>query len=705
MADRTCMVLNSEELSAILNNSEYEDDSDSQEPDYREPELSSSSSDSEEDNHSINTSDRGRQRTRGGYRTRIRTRGGFVRRMGRPRTRGSAGERRSLRPHSSWSKIPFNKPEPVLLEPSYLPTYIGSDNIYEYFQEYIDDDILELIVQKSNQSAVERTGRSLGLTKEECEFFIGISMIMSCVNYPHIRMYWNERWALPLITEAMTRDRFFLLRNSLKLVYDNDIATEMRAIDKLWKVRPLLDKIIKGCRKQKRSLKISIDEMIIPFTGACHIKQYCPGKPNPTGTKVFVLANPNGLVCDLLVYQGKNTMTENIHSLGEGVVLKLTETLTPGHVIFFDRYFTTFKLAETLNSMGFKCAGTIMRNRIPAYIKEMLETDRTLSRKGRGSYDVLVGPDSILALTKWYDNKPVTFLSTIYAADNPDYCRRYDRSIRQYIQVPRPEVVKEYNSNMGGVDLTDRLLAVCPSRGRTKKWTVRFIAHCFDLAIVNAWIKYKEEKKEERINLHKIMQLREFKRVLGEKLIEKNLYKENTIPDSALDQPVSSHDELTCRRRGRPSLKALPSEAKRHHGAYHLPEHCADHRAAAVLLRLGDSAYSKSNVTVSQCSDGISPRSLGEASRGDETGMGGRTWRPGERGTRPPEHVSGCTVPAGADEHRATSIGAVRPRLPNGPSASTEQAGGLLPHSLSLQRSLRAQLCEGPATQRSLQVY
>ncbi|RVE52017.1 hypothetical protein evm_003295 [Chilo suppressalis] len=460
MADRTCRVLNSEELSAILNNSEYEDDSDSQEPDYREPELSSSSSDSEEDNHSINTSDRGRQRTRGGYRTRIRTRGGFVRRMGRPRTRGSAGERRSLRPHSSWSKIPFNKPEPVLLEPSYLPTYIGSDNIYEYFQEYIDDDILELIVQKSNQSAVERNGRSLGLTKEECEFFIGISMIMSCVNYPHIRMYWNERWALPLITEAMTRDRFFLLRNSLKLVYDNDIATEMREIDKLWKVRPLLDKIIKGCRKQKRSLKISIDEMIIPFTGACHIKQYCPEKPNPTGIKVFVLANPNGLVCDLLVYQ-----------------------------------------------------------------------------------------DSILDLTKWYDNKPVTFLSTIYAADNPDYCRRYDRSIRQYIQVPRPEVVKEYNSNMGGVDLTDRLLAVCPSRGRTKKWTVRFIAHCFDLAIVNAWIKYKEEKKEERINLHKIVQLREFKRVIGEKLIEKNLYKENTIPDSALDQPVSSHDELTCRRR------------------------------------------------------------------------------------------------------------------------------------------------------------
>lgn len=55
-------------------------------------------------------------------------------------------------------------------------------------------------------------------------------------------------------------------------------------------------------------------------------------------------------------------MTDNNVSLAEGIVLKLTETLVPGHVIFFDRYFTTLKLAEKLNRMGFKCAGTIIRN-------------------------------------------------------------------------------------------------------------------------------------------------------------------------------------------------------------------------------------------------------------------------------------------------------------------------------------------------------
>lgn len=71
---------------------------------------------------------------------------------------------------------------------------------------------------------------------------------------------------------------------------------------------------------------------------------------------------------------------------------------------------------------------------------------------------MLVSPDGDTALTKWFDNKPIMFLSTIYAAHEPYYCRRkYDKSLRQYIDVPRPEVVKEYNASMGGVDLTYRL--------------------------------------------------------------------------------------------------------------------------------------------------------------------------------------------------------------------------------------------------------
>lgn len=64
-----------------------------------------------------------------------------------------------------------------------------------------------------------------------------------------------------------------------------------------------------GCtgRNQEKQNNLCIDEMIVPFTGTCGMKQYCPGKPNPEGLKIFGLSNINGLVCDFDVYQGSTT--------------------------------------------------------------------------------------------------------------------------------------------------------------------------------------------------------------------------------------------------------------------------------------------------------------------------------------------------------------------------------------------------------------
>lgn len=89
-----------------------------------------------------------------------------------------------------------------------------------------------------------------------------------------------------------------------------------------------------------------------------------------------------------------------------------------------------------------------MKNRLK-YIKEKLETDKTLSQRGRGSFDVLVREDQQIAVTKWYDNKPVMLLSSIHAAETVDECRRYERKLRRYVQVPRPEVEKNTIATWG----------------------------------------------------------------------------------------------------------------------------------------------------------------------------------------------------------------------------------------------------------------
>lgn len=67
--------------------------------------------------------------------------------------------------------------------------------------------------------------------------------------------------------------------------------------DQLWRVGPLTERVLEGCRKLPREC-FSVDEQMIPFTGKTQLKQFVPRKHNPIRLKNFVLAAPDGLVLD-----------------------------------------------------------------------------------------------------------------------------------------------------------------------------------------------------------------------------------------------------------------------------------------------------------------------------------------------------------------------------------------------------------------------
>lgn len=201
-----------------------------------------------------------------------------------------------------------------------------------------------------------------------------------------------------------------------------------------------------------------------------------------------------------------------------------------------------------------------------ASTRNELESDKSLKDKGRGSSQVLVRNDEKIALTKWYDNKPVLLLSSQFANEESDVCKRYNKKEKEYMYVNRPEVVKMYNKNMGGVDLADRQLAVCPSRSRTKKLTIRFYSHMLDLAINNSWIQYKVEEQKKGTIAKYILQLRFFKMSLAETLIE-----ENTAPFEMSESDEENNIEET-RKRGRPAVVPIPSKIRRTQGSIHMPE-------------------------------------------------------------------------------------------------------------------------------------
>ena len=151
----------------------------------------------------------------------------------------------------------------------------------DYMNEYVDKEFFELMSSCTSINSVARSGKSINTTAAEIERFLGATVFMSSVRYPRIKMYWQRALQIPLVCGTMTRDSYFKIRSSLKVVVDTDVSDDVKKDDSLWKVRPLLDRIRTGCLNQVRPAVVSIDEQIIPFTGMCRMKQYVPQK-NPT---------------------------------------------------------------------------------------------------------------------------------------------------------------------------------------------------------------------------------------------------------------------------------------------------------------------------------------------------------------------------------------------------------------------------------------
>ncbi|XP_064475770.1 piggyBac transposable element-derived protein 3-like [Ornithodoros turicata] len=362
----------------------------------------------------------------------------------------------------------------------------------QYFEQYIDQGMLDAMADATNFTSVMVTGKSLNTTGQELRKFFGVTIWMSCLGFKRIRMYWEKETRVPIISSSITRQRYFELRSRLKVVKDIEISPDERKKDRLWKIRPLLARVLQGCHSLPRELCLSIDEQMVPFTGRTSLRQYVPRKPNPEGLKNFVLASPAGLIMDFEIYQGKGTFPDGAQkSLGVrgSAVMRLVETVPPGTDLYFDRYFTSPSLLDELAAKGIAGTGTVMKNRIPKGLK--LASKKDLKVKGRGTSEQWTKSDGRMCVVQWYDNKPIILMSSVHQKDPEDECRRWSSSSMEHIAVKRPAIVSKYNQSMGGVDMADRVISYYRISSRVNKWTIRTMFHLFDISLSNAWIQYR----------------------------------------------------------------------------------------------------------------------------------------------------------------------------------------------------------------------
>ncbi|XP_049316532.1 piggyBac transposable element-derived protein 3-like [Bactrocera dorsalis] len=376
----------------------------------------------------------------------------------------------------------------------------------EYFQKYFPEDHLQNAAFFTNKYHLSQHGCVLNASAADIKNLYGLHIIMGCLAYPKVRMYWSEGFGLAQIKNAMTRDKFFTLRNSLHFV---DILQP--PTNKLFKIQPVIDCVRSRCQALATEItEYSIDEQMIPFTGRASMRQYVKNKPRPVGLKNLVVATSSGLVVDFEIFQGAGTFSDTGLGVGPSIVIRLTKHLPKGSFLYFDRYFTTIPLLEKLLELGYKSTGTIALNRLP--VQRMgFPLHRNMNR---GDISQFV-QGSVVAV-KRRDSKCVTLVSTECGKDPVGVVQRWYKKERKHINVPCPQIVKRYNTKMGGFDAADQSMEYYRIFIKTKNWTVKTTFHLIGMVVCNAWREYRADALKAGIRKKNTKDLFKFKSELGE---------------------------------------------------------------------------------------------------------------------------------------------------------------------------------------------
>ncbi|CAF1660588.1 unnamed protein product, partial [Adineta ricciae] len=175
-------------------------------------------------------------------------------------------------------------------------------------------------------------------------------------------------------------------------------------------------------------------------------------------------------------------------------------------------------LQVELKKLGIFSVGTVRANRLPDL---MMKDEKQLKQEGRGATDYRITyVDGIeLCATRWFDNNVVNVLSTLSGCESKDLVKRWSSSEKKHLQVERPNVIKNYNQYMGGVDLCDMLVSLYRINIRSKKYYMKILFHLIDLSIVNGWLLYRRHCSQFRLPKNEIISLLQFRIKVAEALL------------------------------------------------------------------------------------------------------------------------------------------------------------------------------------------
>ena len=362
---------------------------------------------------------------------------------------------------------------------------LGSELSY-FYRLFPKELFQEIAYQTMLYSMQTNPEKPVAVKEEDIISFVSCVLYMSIVKLPSTRDYRSSSIGISHVANIMPVNRFEKLKSIIHFA-DNSTADKD---DKLFKIRPLINKI----NEQLNSIPIeessAVDEQIIPFKGRHSIKQYNPKKPHKWGFKVFVLSGVSGFSYNFEVYcgGGDNICLENEPELGvsSNVVMRLARILSDGvnHKLYVDNWFNSIGLNVYMFKRGIQMVGTARRNHVGNC---PVLSDKEMKQRGHGTFTEHVAKvDGVdVSVVSWFDNKVVTLLSNFIGSEPSIEVKRFSRKDMCHINISCPGIVTIYNKHMGGVDLLDSLLGYYRNKIRSKKWYHLIFFHLLDMSIIN----------------------------------------------------------------------------------------------------------------------------------------------------------------------------------------------------------------------------
>lgn len=318
------------------------------------------------------------------------------------------------------------------------------------------------------------------VTVEELKRFLGLCIMMGNINMPSLKKYWSTDalYNHPLFGKTMSRDRFEKILRCLCFYEETD-----NMLHPLHKIDQVLKHLLQNIQNvYYPGENLSLDEAMLLWRGRLSFKQSIPDNKVKYGIKLYELCTPDGFVLNIVIYSGKDTITDESDHASCIVYELMKNYIEKGHTVYMDSFYNSVRLAKSLYKDKTHIAGILRGNRRgnPKLVSETkIKTGESIfNRKG----NVLV--------QKWKDKRDVLTISTKHKATLQEVVSK--RGIKKI----KPLTVIDYNKYMPGVDRADQMLSYHSTPRKSVHWYLKVFFYLLDVAVWNAcWIYNKINAK------------------------------------------------------------------------------------------------------------------------------------------------------------------------------------------------------------------